>query len=277
MVAWDLANFWPVDAEEMFRIERQAYAHAVEIAPDQPEVLARRAWEEFEINNDWQRAAELLERAVSIAPGEVRVLYVAANLAHMTSSFDISERFRKRMLEIDPLCIDCVYGLMRGTYVARQYDEALEWHAKYKGMGGNGGHFTLTKIRLHRGEPELALEAAERMEKRFAGDAARAMAIYSLGQEDEARELLHQIDETIYRNNAQVIAEAWAWIGDVEAAFAALEAEYGESDYKHFFMRTNDPVYDNIRNDPRWQAALARVNLSDEQRAAIRYNPQLPD
>ena len=42
------------------------------------------------------------------------------------------------------------------------------------------------------------------------------LAIYSLGQEDEARELLHQIDETIYRNNAQVIAEAWAWIGDVE-------------------------------------------------------------
>jgi TolB-like protein len=277
VVAWQLANYWPVDAEEMFRIERQAYAHAVEIAPDHPEVLARRAWEEFEIHNNWQRAAELAERAVSIAPGEVRVLYVAANLAHLINSFDISARFRKRMLEIDPLCIDCVYGMMRGTYVSRRYDEALEWHAKYKDMGGDGGHFTLTKIHLHRGEPALALQAAERMEKRFAGDAVRAMALYSLGREDEARRLLRQVDDEIYRNNAQAFAEAWAWIGDVEEAFAALEAAYGDSDYKHFFIRANDPVYDNIRADPRWQAALARVKLTEEQRAAIRYNPQLPD
>jgi TolB-like protein len=137
-VAWDLANYWPVDAEEMFRLERQAYARAVEIAPDHPEVLARRAWEEFEIHNNWQRAAELVERAVSIAPGEVRVLYVAGNFAHLTGFFDIAERIRRRMLNIDPLCVNCVYGLMKGAYVARRYDEALEWHAKFRGIGAAG-------------------------------------------------------------------------------------------------------------------------------------------
>ncbi|MDX1507306.1 MAG: hypothetical protein R3358_03425 [Woeseiaceae bacterium] len=279
--AWDLANQWGermgVDVEEMFRLERYAYSRVVELAPDDPQVIARRAWEAFEIDNDWSRAAELLERAVAAAPADPKVLSIAGGFAHMTSRFDLAERLRLRSLEIDPLCVNCLYGLMRGAYVARRYEQALEWYAEYQKMGGVGGDYTLTKIHLHRDKPDLALQAAERYPDDQGGAAGRAMALYSLGQEEEARSLLEQIDDQTYRENGQAIAEAWAWIGDADKAFAALEVEYGDTDYKHFFMRTNDPIYDNLREDPRWQALLEKVNLTDEQVAAIRYDPQLPD
>jgi hypothetical protein len=37
------------------------------------------------------------------------------------------------------------------------------------------------------------------------------------------------------------------------------------------------PQYENLRGDPRWKALTKRVGLSDEQLAAIGYDPQLPE
>jgi hypothetical protein len=36
-------------------------------------------------------------------------------------------------------------------------------------------------------------------------------------------------------------------------------------------------MYDSLRDDPRWQVLLGKVNMTAEQRAAITYNPVLPD
>ena len=76
---------------------------------------------------------------------------------------------------------------------------------------------------------------------------------------------------------SEVVAQAAAWMGQTDLAFKALEVRYGDENYRHFILTWSDPVYDSIRDDPRWQVLLGKVNLTDKQRAAIIYNPVLPD
>jgi hypothetical protein len=104
------------------------------------------------------------------------------------------------------------------------------------------------------------------------------MVMHSQGREEEALALLlSQFDEISEILGSEVVAQAAAWMGQTELAFEALEARYGAENYKHFILTWNDPVYDSIRDDPRWPVLLGKVNLTAEQRAAIIYNPVLPD
>jgi hypothetical protein len=104
------------------------------------------------------------------------------------------------------------------------------------------------------------------------------MVMHSLGQEEEALALLNSAFDNISQIiGGEVVAQAAAWMGQTDLAFAALETRYGEENYQHFFLTWSDPMYDSLRDDPRWQVLLGKVNMTAEQRAAITYNPVLPD
>ena len=284
VIAWDLATFWEHDVERLSRLERETFNRAVELAPNHPQVLGRRAWEQFEIHHDWREAARLAEQAVAAAPGDTTVLGWAAAVAHLLGRYETASRLRERIMEIDPLNISAAYTLMRQSYVSGEFVAAERWFEVYQNLGGSGGFLTMTNVYLQRGEPEEALALAEQVSEEDGRTVLRAMALYSLGREDEALAMLDaQVDAVdpevthLYRLNALEVGKAAAWMGRVDMAFDALETEYGHNDYRHFFMAWSDPVYESLHDDPRWQELLEKVNLTEEQRAAIDYDPQLPD
>jgi TolB-like protein len=276
-LTWNLKGWPEADVDEMSRLERYAYHRAVELQPNHPEVLARRGWEEFEIHHNWQEAARLFERAVAAAPADLKVLHWASSFAHQFNRFDIANRIRLRMLEMDPLCVGCMYRLMRANFILRDFDQALEWNRAARELGVNGGFMTLAKIHLHRGDLDQAMQAAEQWSTLQGRDALKAMVLHARGQEEEALALLQSVEGENDQYNAETIAQAAAWMGQTDMAFEALEVFFGPEDYQHFFMVWNDPMYDSLRDDPRWHELLEKVNLTAEQRAAIVYNPVLPD
>ena len=173
---------------------------------------------------------------------------------------------------------------MRQSYVSGDLVAAEKWFEVFQDLGGAGGYLTMTNVYLQRGEPEKALALAEQVPEEDGGNVHRAMVLYSLGREDEALAMLNaQVDAVgpddfgLYRLNALQVGKAAAWTGQVDMAFKALEIEYGHNDYRHFFVAWNDPVYKSLHDDPRWQELLEKVNLTEAQRNAIEYDPQLPD
>ena len=222
--AWQIKSSGERDREEMAHLERRTYHHVVEIAPEDPEVVARRAWEAFEIEHDWPAAADLFERAVLLDPGNPQVLRWSASYAHIIGQFDTAIALRKRQLDIDPLCATCAFALMWSSYYARQTDAALKWYRIFEEIGGQSGLMTLGKIRLLRGEPELAMQLYEKQEARFPFLAAtgKVMALHDLGREEEARALLAERESAAGREHAGWLAEANAWIGDIDGAFLWL-------------------------------------------------------
>jgi hypothetical protein len=48
------------------------------------------------------------------------------------------------------------------------------------------------------------------------------------------------------------------------------------SSYKYFILDVYSPEFENLHNDPRWQALVRQVGMSEEQLAAISFDPELP-
>ena len=274
--AWTLARENRDDAGEMARLERDTYNHAVAIAQDDPEVVARRAWEAFEVEHNWPVAATLFEQAVALDPGNPRVLQWSSAYANIIGQHDTAIRLRERQLSIDPLCIFCAYQLMRLTYRAGRTDESIEWHRVFLDMGGSGGYSRLGKVHLVRGEPDLALHVFKKQEDTVLNLAGQAMALHDLGREDEARAMLADLAPDVDRERARWLAEAHAWIGEVDGAFGWLARFHERDDYRYFFIDMTDPIFENLYDDPRWLDLRRKVRLSSEQLATIEFDPRLP-
>lgn len=284
-LSWQMVQAWPFDDEEeretYKRLERETYTHAVDIAPDDPEVLTRRAWEAFEIHQDWPAAARLFERATEIDPHNYGVLSWLPWYALMIDRVDIALQFAERGMSIDPLCWGCAYQLMRLNYLAGRFTEALHWNEAFQEKGGRGGFITLGKTYLLLGKPELALQAFDKQQEDEITLPGKVMALHDLGRHQEARALFEDLAsrdaDAGLGGIGNLAAQMAAWIGETDKAFEWLELAFGDNDYRHFPIHYNDPMFKNLHGDPRWQALLRKVNLTDEQKAAIRFNPHLPE
>ena len=58
-----------------------------------------------------------------------------------------------------------------------------------------------------------------------------------------------------------VLTKYYALLGDKEQALAGLEKSYEARDFLLPFVNT-DPVFDNLRAEPRYQAVLRRMGLA---------------
>jgi tetratricopeptide (TPR) repeat protein len=86
---------------------------------------------------------------------------------------------------------------------------------------------------------------------------ARARILARSGRTNEARQLLAPVP----RQNPQ-LAEAFAALGDHDAAFASLFRALDERDSWLLFIKS-DPIFESLHRDPRWSIVLRRMNLGD--------------
>ena len=86
--------------------------------------------------------------------------------------------------------------------------------------------------------------------------AARIARVYALmGRQREARQMLSGL-----KAGAFDIAGGYAVLGDVNEAFRILEKAVEERNSLLVYLK-EDPSFDNLHSDPRWQALLRRMNF----------------
>jgi TolB-like protein len=247
------------------------------LEPENARFIAYGAWGQFESAQNIEAAAAGLTRAVELAPNDVDVLNTASEFALRIGHADTAIRLRNRAVSRDPLCFGCVYELAVAYRLAGRYDEALEYQKRYMAMG-KGGYYTLASVYLLRGEPEQALSLTEGgLMNDFNVYATRAMALHDLGRfEESAAAMTRQIEEFGDGDFPEFIAEAYAWIGDRDAAFSWLEKTYGDN-VTGIMRELMDPLWARVRGDPRRLEWLEKAGFSEERLAAVEFNPVLPD
>jgi len=264
-------SYDPAEAKPRL-IELMAQAAAID--PDDPQFLALSAFALINIERDYERAAAMLERAVRIAPGDARVLGIAAAFAWEAGRFDTAILLIDRTLELDPLCFTCVLYLARTNLYAGQLDESLKNFQAYRRLG-RGGAQSFGILQLLRGEPEAALAS-------FVGDGAnsyqinagRAMALHDLGRPDEARAAFEEQMQQFPGAEAE-IAKIYAWQGDIDNAIVWLYRAFSDDTHR-FLGEVHNPVWSNLHSDPRWHALREKAGISAERFAALQFNPELP-
>ena len=182
----------------------------------------------------------------------------------------------RRALELDPLSLIINEALGNVFYFARQYDEAIEQLQKTLELDPNfpDAHYTLGQVYLQKG---MYQEATEEFQKGIthSGDSISTRGIAQLASAYAAagkrREALRVLDELMEESNRSYvsparIARVYVWLGDKDQAFAWLEKAYQERSPLVPTVKV-DPIFDPLRDDPRFQALLRRLNFPPQKSA----------
>ena len=157
-------------------------------------------------------------------------------------------------------------------YHSRRYEDALEQYKKnvelfpdnataHLGLG-----LTYVEIGKHEEaivELEKAVALAESVPESvqyYKGSLGYAYA--KSGRRDEAKSMIYQLGEQINQKyvSPYLIASIYSALNEKDLAFPWLEKSY-ESREGLIFLLKVDPIFDNIRSDPRFEVMLKKIGL----------------
>jgi tetratricopeptide (TPR) repeat protein len=125
------------------------------------------------------------------------------------------------------------------------------------------GHLNLGLIYLSQGRIEAALEEMRQADPGAFRLYGLALAQHSAGQGMEADAALSELIEEYASGAAVQIAQVHAWRGEAEKAFEWLDRAYVQRD-SGLSETLVEPLFRNLKGDPRWRTFLARMRLPPE-------------
>ena len=189
--------------------------------------------------------------------------------------FDESIVEAKRSIELDPLSMINNADFGNDYYYARRYDEAITQLRKTIEIEPRFylAHYYLGQALQMKGQlPEAIAEyrkASELDDDPFAL-AMLGQAFARSGQRDEANKILTRLgEETKSRYVAAYgIGMVYLGLGDKNRSMDELERAYHENDGNDIYNIRVDPLLDDLRGDPRFEALAEKIVPAHEFRGA---------
>jgi len=276
-LAWSgLADAWAILGEtkaiapsESFPRSKAAALRALELDAQQPEAhvslgLVRWFWEW-----DWAGAESEFRRALELAPG-----YAMAHTwyGYLLSGLGRPEEALAEMrlaLELDPLSLITLTAAGGAYFYAKRYEESVALHRRIldidpEFMPARGD---LGRALEYSGRTIEAVEQYQRAIQ-LAGmsmqgvSAGLANAFVLAGRTDEARAMLAELSRQRAERYVSpwALASIYAGLGEREEALQWLERAFDEHDSSLVWLRVH-PRFDALRDEPRFQALLARLKF----------------
>ena len=249
---------------------KAAAVRAIELDPALAEAYASLALIRSLYDWEWQEARGLYARAIELNPG-----YATARHWLGIDWFALTGRFAEARAEIDTaLQLDPLSSIIREgktfiRFLEYRYDEAVQGYCEliaddptfYK------GYTSLGRVYAQQGK---FLDAIRMLEKgrSLAGDVPNILGamgqVYALGGEpDRAREILGQLEqrEKSAWVPSTVLAIVHLGLGEHDRALDYLERGCRQHELPMTALKVH-PVYDPLRDTPRFQAVLCQLRMS---------------
>lgn len=258
-----------IDYKEGHEIARSSIERALEADPNYAYAISSRAWLAMSYERDFHTAARYFRRALELAPNDAAILTNSAVLARLLGRTDRAIELTNQSLSRDPMAAAAYINLSDQLYQGKRFAEAVDLarHARQLAPGNAGAIINLAAAQLFMEDPELALETIAAAEIPFYRLLIEALAHVDLGHRPEADAALARLTEDFAEQRAAYIAAVHAYRGETDEAFRWLQRAIEERQ-RTLALRT-EPLYDNLRDDPRWQQVLEQLGLSDQQVADI--------
>ncbi len=265
-LGWDLYAVLP--PAEAYPKAKEAAKRALELDPNCAEAHAALGWAAAGYDWDWDTAEREFRRAIELKPqyGPVHIWYshFLKAMGRTEESFEES----KRAIECDPLGL--ILNLHMGWYYlfARQNDRAIEQLRKTLDLDPG---FILARMFLGEVYEQMGLfeeaiaefEEAVKLSERSPIYLAGLGHAYSVsGRRDDALKTLKELQQLSSQRYvpARGIAEIYIGLGDKKQAFAWLDNAVKQRNGWLLHIK-EDPRYDSLRSDPRFQQLVRRVGL----------------
>jgi len=217
---------------------------------------------------DWAAAEREYELAIELDPSSSRAYRGYGFLMTALGRHEESVALRRRAVQLDPLSLDSRTGLAENLYNARRYDEALEELQIVLDMNPNfeRAYNVISWVYETQERYEEAAKARQKewilggaSEERVAGISEAAV----LGAEAYWRWKLNYRTERAQQEHvsAQGFYIIYSALNEKDLAFEWLEKAYENREGGNFNSLKVSPKLDNLRDDPRFQDLLRRLNL----------------
>jgi tetratricopeptide (TPR) repeat protein len=255
-----------MDPKEILPQAKVASSKAIELDDELAEAYASRACVALYYEWDWEGAEKWFKRAIRLKPqyANAHVWYGGFLIAMERYGEALDEI--NRALNLEPA--SPAYHAMAGypLYFMGRYDDAIEWYEKAIDLEPSSTfHWYLGNAYLQKNMYEEAIlafdEANKLSDQRYLAELC--VAYSRTGKREEALKKLdrmRELEKERYVNPAE-FAVAYAGLGDQVIALEYLQNSIETREYVSFPQLRLDPIFDGIRNDPRFQDIVAKLNL----------------
>jgi TolB-like protein/DNA-binding winged helix-turn-helix (wHTH) protein/Flp pilus assembly protein TadD len=207
----------------------------------------------------WNDGETALRRAIQIDPNNFRAMQYLSLLLAQKARPDDSVAFARKAAIANPVAVDLqrIYGLM--LFRARRYNEAITQLESAIHLDPN--HLTiygtLASAFVEEGRYQEAEDALRKGKTLDPG--VWAWVYIREGTPDAARQLLKENPSLV----SPETAVARYLLGEQEAGLAQLDYLANEKWSTKTYNFRNDPMFDPLRNDPRFTAIVKKTGLLD--------------
>jgi eukaryotic-like serine/threonine-protein kinase len=219
---------------------------------------------------DWQTAELAFKRALELNPNySIAWHWYGSVLLSATGRHDEALAAELRALELEPFTL--IYNLHPGwiCYHARRYDDAIEYHKRALELDDQFPltWFYLGVVLIAQGNYEDAIASIHRALELAGGRGALIQAVlghaYAIsGQRDKAQAVLDQLQTFPLNRDVSPFYLALIYCGlrDREQTLHWLEQAFEER-FSWMVWLGGDPLFDWLRDEPRFQALLRGMRL----------------
>ena len=266
-----------LEMDEALDLAREATWTALALEPNDARAYANVGWIAMTYDNDLALAARHYGRALSLDPNGTGIVNGAAVLTEMLGRTDEAIALHQYSVARDPVDANRHSNLAVAYITAERYDDAIASLDTVITLSPEriGAHYLQGLAHLFKGNAEAALNSFELESDEEYRVKGRALANHDLGRTSESDAAIEELREKWGEQWPSEVAQAYAWLGDADAAFEWLEKAIatGESGINEQAL---SPLYRKIHSDPRWQALVTEWGHSPEQLAEIRFDVTLP-
>ncbi len=245
-----------------------AVNRALELDPNIPEVLASMAWNLTIHEYKWDEAEKVMRRALEIEPNNTNALHWMSHILSWQGRVEEGLRYAERAVEVDPLSSLMGMNLSNILVDNGRFDEAFklayEVYERDPNLSEAMGNLWLALLRA--GRVEKAVEAIQiwAVASNRDEDAINRVGQLFIEYQQTAEPVVLPAD-LIDRCGfgSEDVGQVYAYFKDTENTLIALDLAVEErSGSRSVLSMKVNPLYDFIRDDPRFLELMTRAGLS---------------
>jgi adenylate cyclase len=258
-----MADFADDPAQREARIAASITAadKAIALAPDLPDGYNARGNVRYRMRWDWRGAQDDLAKSLALDPHRASTLINYAPVLFTLGRREEGLDVLRQAVAADPLSDSAWNALARHAEAAGEIAEAKRAFARALEINPqqNWANFLLGNRLLKEGHVEEAIAHYQRSPEQFR-TTGMAMAEFTRGNDAASRQMLAKMESDYAIGFAYQIAQAYAWRGDKDQAFAWLERCFPLHD-AGLVRLPFDTAMDPLRNDPRFAVLVAKMGF----------------
>ena len=244
---------------------RAAALKALELDPNLAEAHTSLALITENFDFDWESAEKEYRRAIGLNPNYATAHHWYAEYLALMGRFDEALAESERARELDPLSL--IISADKGIILlyARRYDDAI---AQFRGVEEMDSSFSRSHMVVAAYIEKKQFAEALAALRKWDDDASwkwawLAFAYGRSGQDALARQALEKVQRRYEREHMSLDPLVWAYVGagNRDEAFAWFDKAYADHSNLLTSLKVN-PGFDGLRADPRFQALMRRVHLT---------------